>query len=432
MRATALRSLGAVVIALTLLAAAQSRRPAAAQPPNLLTNPGFEAGYHRQDSIPELGVPNEWRLHYLDGQSFPGVPAGYVAYRPESVVWYIQDAPVEERSLFFLDGNYTLKVFKPWAPLYAALSQDVGGLQPGAVYEWNANVFVDVIDHYDSSGKKVPPSNEPEAVMLRLGVSSWGATWRDESRISYTPWWTAGNTRPFHQTYLALRQLFTASSSRVTVWVEMASKFAYVNNGFFMDAFSLRLVNPPTPDAASSTPTAAGPTPTPTTQAASPTPTATPISATASPTATVVVTPTATPTSAFTAAPTTASSPTPAASATPGYTLYTIRSGDTLYRIASRYGLTTAELAAYNGITNTWRIYAGQAIKIPAATGSVAAPASQVAPTAASSQRTYVVRPGDTLFRIALNHGLTTAQLAAANAIADPRKIYAGQVLVIP
>jgi lipoprotein-anchoring transpeptidase ErfK/SrfK len=51
---------------------------------------------------------------------------------------------------------------------------------------------------------------------------------------------------------------------------------------------------------------------------------------------------------------------------------------------------------------------------------------------AAFADSTYVVQPGDTLFRIAYRHGLTTLQLAQANGITDVDRIYAGQVLTIP
>jgi len=50
----------------------------------------------------------------------------------------------------------------------------------------------------------------------------------------------------------------------------------------------------------------------------------------------------------------------------------------------------------------------------------------------ASAEETYTVQRGDTLFRIALNHGLTMGQLAQANNIINPDIIYAGQVLIIP
>lgn len=50
---------------------------------------------------------------------------------------------------------------------------------------------------------------------------------------------------------------------------------------------------------------------------------------------------------------------------------------------------------------------------------------------AAATDRTIVVQSGDTLSEIALQHGLTVAQLLALNAIADPNRIYPGQRLRI-
>jgi LysM repeat protein len=49
-----------------------------------------------------------------------------------------------------------------------------------------------------------------------------------------------------------------------------------------------------------------------------------------------------------------------------------------------------------------------------------------------SSNTVHVVQPGENLFRIALNYGLTTDQITAANDILDPTRILAGQSLVIP
>ena len=51
---------------------------------------------------------------------------------------------------------------------------------------------------------------------------------------------------------------------------------------------------------------------------------------------------------------------------------------------------------------------------------------------AQSGQATHVVQPGENLFRIALRYGLTADQVAAANGIRDPSRIYVGQTLVIP
>lgn len=46
--------------------------------------------------------------------------------------------------------------------------------------------------------------------------------------------------------------------------------------------------------------------------------------------------------------------------------------------------------------------------------------------------RTYTVRRGDNLFRIALRFGTTVEAIARANGILNPNRIYVGQVLLIP
>lgn len=55
---------------------------------------------------------------------------------------------------------------------------------------------------------------------------------------------------------------------------------------------------------------------------------------------------------------------------------------------------------------------------------------SVAAPVGAASS--YVVQPGDTLFLIAYNHGLQTSTVAQANGITNYDHIYAGQTLMIP
>jgi len=49
-----------------------------------------------------------------------------------------------------------------------------------------------------------------------------------------------------------------------------------------------------------------------------------------------------------------------------------------------------------------------------------------------AQQQTHVVQPGENLFRIALQYGLTVTELAQANGISNTWQIYVGQVLVIP
>ncbi len=203
---------------------------------NLFTNPGFEGGYYNQGSIAQIAVPNGWKMHWLDNVAFEGTN-GLPAYRPETVVWLITDAPEKERTLFWRDGSYTLKIFKGWAPLYAALSQDVSGLEVGRQYRMVVPIFVDMVEEYKGGGKVQPSRND--SGFIRFGVSGVGATWRDGSQINYSPTWTADNVFPF---YLAMQTYvwdFTATAESMTVWIEMGSNYPYRNNGFFLDGLGL-------------------------------------------------------------------------------------------------------------------------------------------------------------------------------------------------
>ncbi|HBY97929.1 MAG: LysM peptidoglycan-binding domain-containing protein [Ardenticatenaceae bacterium] len=59
-------------------------------------------------------------------------------------------------------------------------------------------------------------------------------------------------------------------------------------------------------------------------------------------------------------------------------------------------------------------------------------PMTAAAAPAAHTASFYVVRAGDTLSGIALRFGFTTAQLAAANRVSNPNRIFVGQVLILP
>jgi len=223
--------------ALAIFVAVAALRPsnqAAAQQTNLLTNPGFEQGYYHQDNIPEIAVPNGWRMYWVDGQPFPGSSGN--AARPETVVWNIKDAPPEEQVLLFRDGSYALKIFKGWAPVYAGMSQDVSGLEVGRRYRLAVPIYIDIVETYEG-GKRAP--SKLDSGQVRLGASNTGVAWRDEANIQYSGWWTAGNIQPFYLAYPVFLYDFTATAETMTVWIEMASKDPYINSGFFMDGLAL-------------------------------------------------------------------------------------------------------------------------------------------------------------------------------------------------
>ena len=108
-----------------------------------------------------------------------------------------------------------------------------------------------------------------------------------------------------------------------------------------------------------------------------------------------------------------------------------VASGDTLSGIALRHGLSVAQLASINGLTDPNRIYVGQrlALEVPAATGTTAvAPAAPATPAAV----VHVVAPGEHLTRIAKRYGTTIAALVAANGISNPSFIRVGTRLTVP
>lgn len=91
--------------------------------------------------------------------------------------------------------------------------------------------------------------------------------------------------------------------------------------------------------------------------------------------------------------------------------VYTVKSGDTLSGIASKYGTTYQTLASINGISDPDKIYPGQKIKISGGGGATY----------------YTVKSGDTLSGIAKKYGTTYQKLAKMNGIQNPNVIYPGQ-----
>lgn len=104
-------------------------------------------------------------------------------------------------------------------------------------------------------------------------------------------------------------------------------------------------------------------------------------------------------------------------------TVYTVKAGDTLSKIAAQYGTTYQKIAAYNGIANPNLIHIGQKIKIPAGgSGAQAAP------------KTYTVKKGDSLWAIAasqLGAGARWPEIQKLNGLTSTT-IHPGQILKIP
>lgn len=118
--------------------------------------------------------------------------------------------------------------------------------------------------------------------------------------------------------------------------------------------------------------------------------------------------------------------PEPTAPPATGEQTHVVQPGETLFRISQQYGVSVDAIAAANGISNVNQLNVGQQLIIPSTETAGSAP-----PPAAGEQ-THVVQPGENLFRIALRYGLTVAELAQYNGIANPNQIEVGQVIRIP
>ncbi|MEL7209401.1 MAG: LysM peptidoglycan-binding domain-containing protein [Actinomycetota bacterium] len=96
-------------------------------------------------------------------------------------------------------------------------------------------------------------------------------------------------------------------------------------------------------------------------------------------------------------------------------TTHIVEPGDTLSVIARDYGVSSAELAAANGIADIHLIRVGQALRVPRAEPVV-----------------HVVVAGDTISHLARNYGVPAAEIVRLNGLVDPNRIRIGQQLQLP
>lgn len=144
---------------------------------------------------------------------------------------------------------------------------------------------------------------------------------------------------------------------------------------------------------------------------------------------------------------------------------YMVMDGDSLSKIAQRFGVDMNELALANNIENPRYIRIGdvlcldglvEAIEPPSGTGGASTPTptpasgtSSATPTVITgranatgtfngrpyttdSQGYYTVQTGDNLYRIASAFGLTISDLINANQLQEPSRIFSGNKILIP
>ena len=122
-------------------------------------------------------------------------------------------------------------------------------------------------------------------------------------------------------------------------------------------------------------------------------------------------------------------------------TFYRVRRGDTLGRIARRFGVRTADIIVENNIRRPNRLRIGQVLTIPlyGASNRVANRSIRyrqprvVPPPDPSTHRaiSYRIRRGDTLASISRRYGVSMANLQDWNKLSNPGDIIAGRTLTI-
>ena len=116
-------------------------------------------------------------------------------------------------------------------------------------------------------------------------------------------------------------------------------------------------------------------------------------------------------------------------------TVHVVNRGSNLWTIARRYGVSMSAIVAANHLSDPSRIFAGQRLVIPLASAPASSPTvprSGAAPAPSEATRTHVVSRGSNLWSIARQYGVSVSSIVAANHLADPSRIFAGQRLVIP
>lgn len=105
------------------------------------------------------------------------------------------------------------------------------------------------------------------------------------------------------------------------------------------------------------------------------------------------------------------------------YTLYTVVAGDSLYAIAKKYGITMQELMEFNNLGSTL-LSVGQVLKIPVAL-------EEEIPPSITGGTTYTVKSGDSLYSIASKYNTTVSELMSYNNLKS-NLLSIGQVIKIP
>ena len=108
---------------------------------------------------------------------------------------------------------------------------------------------------------------------------------------------------------------------------------------------------------------------------------------------------------------------------------YTVKSGDSLWGIATKHGCSVNDLKSWNHLSSNL-IYVGQKLVIGQKKSTVQQQQGKKEPQQTTSNETYTVKSGDSLWKIATNHNMSVSQLKTLNKLSNDM-IFVGQKLVV-
>ena len=128
--------------------------------------------------------------------------------------------------------------------------------------------------------------------------------------------------------------------------------------------------------------------------------------------------------------------PSPVVKNTTSYLTYTVQAGDTLWKIARKYNCSIPGIMVANSdrIKNPNRIHAGWQLKIPQSGAPITGGTPDAVLPENKKSGIYIVRQGDTLWKIARKYGCSVAEIISLNRelIRNPALIYSGWELKVP
>ena len=99
------------------------------------------------------------------------------------------------------------------------------------------------------------------------------------------------------------------------------------------------------------------------------------------------------------------------------YTIYEVKSGDTLESVANNLGIAPDVLATLNGLNVTDTLTPNTYIVVPSGN---------------SMFNRYTIQKGDTIYEIARKYNVNSVQLAKLNGLKEGEYIYPGDAIYVP